>query len=57
MSILSEIVDGILFVVRADKTPKDVVLKALNSNLACDIVGIILNGAAISTQKYAYYYK
>jgi Mrp family chromosome partitioning ATPase len=31
MNVLSRIVDGILLVVKAGKTPKDLVLKAINS--------------------------
>lgn len=56
VNILSEIVDGLLFVVKAGKTPKDLVLKAIKSIPSDKIVGIILNGAETSSMKYSKYY-
>lgn len=56
MNILSKIVDGLIVVVRAGKTPRDVVLKAVNSLSLGNIVGIVLNGEDISHKKYSNYY-
>jgi capsular exopolysaccharide synthesis family protein len=54
MNVLSRIVDGILLVVKAGKTPKDLVLKAINSMPSGKVVGIILNGVDISLKRYHY---
>ena len=54
MNILTKIVDGLLLVVRAGKTPKDMVIKAVNSVSQDDILGIILNGAEPSLNRYYY---
>lgn len=56
MNILSKLVDGILLVVRAGETPKDIVLKAVHSLSSGNIVGVILNGAERSKKKYDRYY-
>ncbi len=54
MSIISKIVDGVLLVVRAGKTQKDLVTKALKSLSGAKTVGIVLNGAETSLKKYYY---
>lgn len=55
MNILSRIVDGLLLVVKAGSTPKDLVKKAINSLPARNIAGVILNGADdIHMKKYYY---
>ena len=54
MNILTKIVDGLLLVVRAGKTPKDMVIKAVNSVSQDDILGIILNDAEPSLNRYYY---
>lgn len=56
MNILSKLVDGVLMVVRAGETPKDIVLKAVNSLSSGKIIGVILNGAERSMKKYERYY-
>lgn len=56
MNIISKVVDGTLLVVRAGETPRDIVLKAVESLTGCNIVGLILNGAEAVTKKYKYYY-
>lgn len=56
MNILSKLVDGVLLVVRAGETPKDIVLKAVHSLSSGNIIGVILNGAERSTKKYEKYY-
>ena len=45
MNIIEKLVDGILLVVRAERTPCDAVKTALNSLGADKIVGVILNDA------------
>lgn len=52
MNILSKLVDGVLLVVRAGETPKDIVLKAVHSLSSDKIIGVILNGAERSMKKY-----
>lgn len=42
-TILSHIVDGIVLVIRADQTPKDLVQKALKSVDRQKIIGVVLN--------------
>lgn len=55
MNILSRMVDGLLLVVRAGATPKDIVKKALNSLPARNVAGVILNGADDAHMKKYYY--
>lgn len=43
MNILEQLVDGIILVVRAEKTPRAAVLEAINSLLTEKLVGIVLN--------------
>jgi succinoglycan biosynthesis transport protein ExoP len=43
MNVIEKLVDGIILVIRAEKTPRDVVKTALNSLGADKIVGVILN--------------
>jgi protein-tyrosine kinase len=54
MNILSKIVDGLVLVVRAGRTPKDIVIKAANSIHGANMVGIVLNGADALLKKYYY---
>lgn len=54
MSILSKLVDGLLFVVRAGKTSRNLVEKALGSISSANVLGIILNGADTKLDKYYY---
>ena len=54
MNIISRIVDGLILVVRAGKTPKDIVVKAARSLQNANIVGIVLNGAEVSIDKNYY---
>lgn len=56
MNFISKLVDGVLLVVRAGETPKDIVLKSANSLPEGRIVGIILNGSEAISKKYKYYY-
>ena len=57
--ILSEMVDGVIVVVRAGKTPREVVQKALNSIHKEKILGIVLNKIKAKSSYYqssGYYY-
>ena len=45
VNIISKAVDGLLLVVRAGKTPRDIVLRAVSSLTMGDLIGIVLNGA------------
>jgi capsular exopolysaccharide synthesis family protein len=55
MNILSRMVDGVLLVVKAGATPKDLVSKAVNSLPNRNISGVILNGADDKHMKKYYY--
>jgi len=55
MNILSRLVDGLVLVVKAGATPKDLVKKAVNSLPAKNVIGVVLNGADdIHMNKYYY---
>lgn len=55
--VLSRLVDGVIMVIRARKTPKDYLAKALSAFSANKILGIVLNGTDLGLgSKYYYYY-
>lgn len=56
--ILARKVDGVLLVVRANKTKKDSVNNSINSikNIKANFIGVVLNGVDISDNKYYQYY-
>jgi len=55
--VLSRLVDGVIMVIRARKTPKDYLAKALSAFSANKILGVVLNGADLGLgSKYYYYY-
>jgi capsular exopolysaccharide synthesis family protein len=54
MGIISRVVDGLILVVRAGKTPKDIVIKATASLNNSNIIGTVLNGADIPMKNYYY---
>src|SRR5262245_15264774 len=55
--VLSRLVDGVIMVIRAQKTPKDYLAKALAAFSSNKILGIVLNGADLGLgSKYYYYY-
>lgn len=56
INVLSKMVDGLLVVVRAGKTHKNFVKKAIESVTGSEIVGIILNRSDASYNKYYYSY-
>ncbi|NLK93566.1 MAG: CpsD/CapB family tyrosine-protein kinase [Clostridiales bacterium] len=56
--ILSTKVDGIILVIRAEKTKKESMLQAkgLLEKVGANIIGTVLNGVESSRHKYYYYY-
>ena len=55
--VLGRQVDGVIMVIRAGKTPKDYLAKALSSFNPNKILGVVLNGADLGLgSKYYYYY-
>ena len=54
--LVSRQVDGVIMVIRAGKTPKDYVAKALSSLKSTKILGIVLNGADVDLGSKDYYY-
>jgi len=54
VNILAGLVDGFVLVVRAGKTPRSLVLKAVNSMSNGNFVGIVLNKAEAISKKYYY---
>ncbi len=55
--VLSRVVDGVILVIRAGKTPKDYLAKALSSLNSEKVLGVVLNGADMGLgSKYYYYY-
>ncbi len=55
--VLGRQVDGVIMVVRAGKTPKDYLAKALGAFNANKVLGVVLNGADLGLgSKYYYYY-
>lgn len=55
MNIIEKLADGVILVVRAEKTPCDAVKIAVNSLGGDKIVGVILNDAKQQTSRYAHY--
>jgi len=51
---MCELVDGIVFVVRADQTPEDDVAAALDVLDRRRVLGVILNGVVVKPQRYGY---
>ena len=52
--VLSELVDGVVLVVRADETPEDDVQAAMDLLDRRRLLGVVLNGAETDTQRYGY---
>ena len=55
LNILEEVMDGILFVVQADRTQKSFVSKALSLLPATKLLGLVLNNLK-TTAPFSYYY-
>ena len=57
-SILSQVVDGVIVVIMADKTRRDVVKRELQTINSGKILGVVLNCAEFETPEYRHrYYK
>jgi len=55
--VLARQVDGIIMVIRAGRTPKDYLVKALSSIGSNKVLGVVLNAADMGfASKYYYYY-
>jgi protein-tyrosine kinase len=54
--IIARYVDAVLVVVRAGKTPRDYLTKALQSLNSTKVMGIVLNGADLGMASKYYYY-
>jgi protein-tyrosine kinase len=54
--VLSRHVDGVIVVVRAGRTPKDYLSKALSSLNSNKVLGVVLNGADFGLATKYYYY-
>ena len=54
--VIARHVDGVLLVVRAGKTPRDYLTKALQSLNSNKIMGVVLNGADLGISSKYYYY-
>lgn len=52
--VLSELVDGVVLVVRADQTPEDDVQATMDLLDRRRLLGVVLNGAETDTQRYGY---
>jgi len=52
VKILTKFVDGLIMLVRADSTPRDMVTKALQSLPGANVLGIVLNGIQKSMNQY-----
>lgn len=55
MNLISRMVDGVVLVVKAGATPKDLVRKAVNSLPNKNVTGVVLNGADDNHMKKYYY--
>ena len=55
-SVLSNYVDGVILVVRSQKTPREMVLKSVEALGRNRILGVIFNGYAKNMKRYGKYY-
>ncbi len=56
-SLIADLVDGIVLVVRAGKTPKTAVQKTVTSLPSSKLIGTVLNGVGVSYPTYYYHGK
>jgi Mrp family chromosome partitioning ATPase len=56
-SVLANYVDGVIFVVRAGKTPRQLIRSSIESLGREKILGIVFNGSNQDQKKYKKYYK
>jgi capsular exopolysaccharide synthesis family protein len=54
--VIARHVDGVLVVIRAGKTPRDYLTKALQSLNSSKVMGVVLNGARLGIASKYYYY-
>ena len=54
MNIISDVVDGILLVVRAEKTPKEMILEALKTLNKENVIGVVFNDSKKKMAKMYY---
>jgi capsular exopolysaccharide synthesis family protein len=54
--VIARYVDGVLLVVRAGKTPRDYLTKAIQSINSSKVMGVVLNGADLGLSSKYYYY-
>jgi protein-tyrosine kinase len=54
--VLARQLDGVLMVIRAGKTPRDYLTKALQSLSSAKLMGVVLNGADLGISSKYYYY-
>jgi capsular exopolysaccharide synthesis family protein len=54
--VIARHVDGVLMVVRANRTPRDYLTKALQSLNSSKVMGVVLNGAELGMASKYYYY-
>jgi capsular exopolysaccharide synthesis family protein len=54
--VIARQVDGVLLVIRAGKTPRDYLTKALQSLNSNKVMGVVLNGADLGISSKYYYY-
>jgi protein-tyrosine kinase len=54
--VIARLVDGVLLVIRAEKTPREYLTKALQALNARKLMGIVLNGANMGISSKYYYY-
>jgi capsular exopolysaccharide synthesis family protein len=54
--VIAHQVDGVLMVVRAGKTPRDYLIKALQTINSNKVLGVVLNGADLGISSKYYYY-
>jgi protein-tyrosine kinase len=54
--VIARYVDGVLLVVRAGKTPRDYLTKALQTLNSNKVMGVVLNGADVGISSKYYYY-
>jgi protein-tyrosine kinase len=55
--VIARHVDAVLLVIRAGKTPRDYLTKALQSLSSIKLMGVVLNGANLGMSSQYYYYK
>jgi protein-tyrosine kinase len=54
--VIARLVDGVLLVIRAEKTPREYLTKALQALNSRKLMGIVLNGANVGISSKYYYY-